>query len=155
MIRPATADDAPAVRTIWNTLIRETTVTFNSIGKTEAEVAAFLENGPVFVADIGGVCGYASFGPFRAGVGYQRIAEHSIVLTDDARGKGLGRGLMNAIAEQAESQGINSLIAGVSGENTAGQAFHAHLGFNQVGYIPEAGYKFGRYIDLVLMQKRL
>lgn len=155
MIRKAVRSDAADVQVIWNALIKETTVTFNSVAKTEDEVAAFIADKPVFVADQDGVVGFASYGPFRSGIGYARIAEHSIVLIQSAQGFGLGRGLMDAVSAHAKSHGIHSLIAGVSGENTAGQAFHAHLGFQEVGRIAEAGFKFDRYIDLVLMQKRL
>ena len=155
MIRPATPADAAAIQTIWNDLIRTTTVTFNSGQKTKAEVAELLKDRPVFVADTEQVVGYATYGPFRGGVGYQHIAEHSIVLRQDAQGQGLGRKLVDAIESHAKASDINSLIAGVSGENEAGIAFHSHLGFREVGRIPNAGFKFNRWITLVLMQKHL
>lgn len=155
MIRPATVDDAPAIRAIWNDLIRNTTVTFNSVQKAEPEVADFLACNPVFVADVDGVAGYASYGAFRGGIGYARIAEHSIVLTAKARRQGFGRALMDQIAAHAKARNINSLIAAISAENTGGQAFHARLGFVEVGRIPQAGFKFDRWITLVLMQKHL
>ena len=155
MIRRATLGDAPAIRTIWNDLIRNTTVTFNSVEKSQTEVAKFLKDRPIFVADTGKVVGYATFGAFRGGVGYQHIAEHSIVLTQDAQGQGLGRKLMTALYAEAKENDISSLIAGISGENTAGRAFHTQLGFEEVGHIPNAGRKFDRWISLVFMQKHL
>lgn len=155
MIRTATIDDAPAIRKIWNDLICNTTVTFNSVEKTLEEVTAFLHDHPVFVADTGQVVGYASYGPFRGGVGYQHIAEHSIVLDQSARGQGLGRQLMSQIGTHAKESKIKSLIAGVSGENAEAQAFHRQLDFVEVGRIPHAGFKFDRWIALVLMQKHL
>lgn len=155
MIRPATPQDAKAIQTIWNDLIRNTTVTFNNVEKSLDEVKDMLQNRPVFVADTGRVVGYASYGPFRNGVGYQHIAEHSIVLTQDGRGQGNGRNLMDAVSSHAKANDIKSLIAGISGENQTAQAFHSHLGFTEVGRIPQAGFKFDRWLDLVLMQKHL
>jgi len=155
MIRKATRADGPAIKAIWNNLINSTTVTFNPVAKTDADIATYLQDHPVFVADVDGVVGYASYGPFRSGAGYARTAEHSIVLTQAAQGHGHGRALMATVMQAASAEGITSLIAGISAENAQGVAFHHHLGFVQVGLIPGAGYKFGRAIDLVLMQKQL
>lgn len=157
MIRTATLGDVAAIRDIWNTLITDTTVTFNPVPRSNEQVAAFISDGPcpVFVAQTDRVVGYATYGPFRAGAGYQHIAEHSIVLTRQAQGLGLGRRLLGAVITQAKENQINSLIAGISGENNQGLAFHKHMGFAQVGCIAQAGYKFDRWIDLVFMQKHL
>jgi len=155
MIRRATSSDVSAVRDIWNALITDTTVTFNNVPKTEAEVSSRIAKAPVFVAETDRVVGFASYGSFRSGVGYDRIAEHSITLTQAGKGQGLGRALMNAIMNHAKANGITSLIAGVSAENEHGLAFHAHLGFVKVGQVARAGFKFGREIDLILMQKHL
>jgi len=155
MIRRAIYDDTQAIRTIWNDLIQNTTVTFNSIPKTDAEVSQYIADHPVFVAQTDRILGYASYGAFRSGIGYARIAEHSIVLSEAGQGHGFGRELLNAVIAQAKSAGVTSLIAGVSGENQSGQDFHAHMGFESVGRVAKAGFKFGREIDLVLMQKHL
>ena len=69
--------------------------------------------------------------------------------------KGLGRALMQAIEDHARAAGAHQMIAGVSGGNPEGQAFHASVGFRHIATVPEAGFKFGRFIDLVLMQKFL
>jgi phosphinothricin acetyltransferase len=81
--------------------------------------------------------------------------EHSVHLTEAARGKGLGRALMAVLEDHARQGGAHLMIAGISGENPGAQAFHAALGYAHVARIPEAGWKWGRYIDLVLMQKIL
>lgn len=81
--------------------------------------------------------------------------EHSIHLEPLARGQGLGRALMQAIETHALARGTHSMIAGVSGENATGIAFHAALGYRTVATLPESGFKFGRWLDLVLMQKFL
>ena len=158
IIRTARAGDAEALTEILNALITGTTVTFTTELKTvEGVQADIARRGAAFkVAEIDGVArGLASYFPFRSGPGYARTQEHSIVLHPDAWGRGAGRALMAALEGEARAEGIHSLMAGVSGENPAGRAFHAAIGFVEVGVLPEVGFKFGRWLDLVLMQKKL
>ena len=103
----------------------------------------------------GRLLGFASAGPFRAGPGYTHTLEHSIILAEDAAGKGLGHALMARLEAEASTAGAHSLIAGISAENPRAVAFHARLGFREVGRLPEVGFKFGRWMGLVLMQKML
>ncbi|WP_239113238.1 GNAT family N-acetyltransferase [Shimia biformata] len=157
-IRTATPGDAAAINDIWNREIREAVSTFNSQPKTVDEVAALIAaRGPAFLvaeAD-GNAIGFAYYGQFRGGVGYAHTMEHTVYLGDAARGRGAGRALMSALEQVARRDDVHSLIAGVAGENTAGIAFHARLGFAEVARLPEVGRKFGRWMDLVLMQKIL
>jgi L-amino acid N-acyltransferase len=81
--------------------------------------------------------------------------EHSILLAPAARGMGAGRGLMTVLLAHARAAGAHQMIAGVSAENPDGVAFHAALGLVEIARVPEAGAKFGRFIDPVLMQKFL
>ncbi|WP_421701173.1 GNAT family N-acetyltransferase [Aliiroseovarius sp.] len=157
MIRTATPDDAPGIQTLWNLAIRDTLITFNSVEKTLDEVqAAITDHDAFLVAEDGGqILGYAAFGPFRAGIGYVPTKEHSIMLAPNARGRGVGRALMTRLEDTARTQGVHSLIAGVSGSNPGAEEFHAALGFNKVAVVPEVGFKFDRWHDLVLMQKFL
>lgn len=158
IVRTARPDDAAALTDILNTLIAGTTVTFTSEVKTvDTVLADIAKHGTAYkVVEIdGAVRGLAAYFPFRHGPGYARTQEHSIVLHPDSWGRGAGRALMAALEDEARAEGVHSLIAGVSGENPAGRAFHAALGFVQVGVLPEVGFKFDRWIDLVLMQKML
>ncbi len=156
MIRRATSEDLPVILALWNEVIRDTTITFTSAPKTEDQIAKVLADQPVFVPEIDGACvGFGTYGPFRSGDGYARTMEHAIYLSDAARGHGLGRMLLGALEDSARADGAHSLIGGISGENEGGLAFHAAMGFVEVGRVREAGHKFGRYLDLVLMQKRL
>lgn len=156
MIVRARPTDVPAILSLWNEVIAQTTITFTSAPKTRDDIAALIERQPVFVARDGAqVLGFATYSQFRGGDGYRLTQEHAIYLTAAARGKGLGRGLWDAVEDHARGAGAHSLIAGISGENAGGIAFHAAMGFDHVGRIPEVGHKFGRYLDLVLMQKRL
>ena len=160
LIRPATAADAGAIAALWNPYIRDTTVTFNAAEKSEAEVAALIadraaQGHATFVALDHGLLGFASYAQFRAGVGYATCMEHSILLAPDARGRGVGPSLLSAVCDHARGAGAHQMIAGVTAENAAGLTFHARQGFVEIARVSEAGRKFGRFIDLVLMQKFL
>ena len=156
-IRGLNKGDLPQVAAIWNPLIRETTVTFTSVEKTEGALAEWLAApSPRLAAVAGGrLLGFAAADQFRGGPGYARILEHTIYLAPEARGQGAGRALMAALEDAARARGIGSLIGGMSGENAPALAFHAALGFAEVARIPRAGWKFDRWLDLVLAQKLL
>lgn len=160
LIRRATGEDAGKIAEIWNPYIRDTAVTFNPVEKSVADVAAMIADRDdlghaTFVAVTAGVIGFASYAQFRGGAGYATCMEHSILLAPAARGLGAGRGLMTALCAHARAAGAHQMIAGVSAENPDGVAFHAAIGFAEIARVREAGSKFGRFIDLVLMQKFL
>ena len=162
MIRPAQESDAGAIAAILNHWILNTAVTFNPVPKTEAEVRemiaakAAVGHGFFVACDAAGrVIGQASYGQFRGGVGYATCMEHSINLVADYRGRGTGRALLQAVEDHARHGGAHQMIAGVSGENPDGRAFHERMGYRVLAVVPEAGFKFGRFMDLVLMQKFL
>lgn len=161
MIRPATADDAPALAALWNPWITGTAVTFNPTPKTADDLAAMIAArraaGHEFLLaqDEGRLLGFATYAQFRSGAGYARSMEHTVILAPEARGRGTGRALMLALEDHARAAGAHQMIAGVSGENPEGRAFHDRLGYRLVATVPQAGYKFGRFMDLWLMQKFL
>lgn len=162
MIRPAQPEDAPALVALLNHWILNTAVTFNPVPKTEAEVRAMIaakaQSGHGFFVTTdatGRLIGQASYGQFRDGAGYRTCMEHSISLLPDAMGRGTGRALLAAVEGHARQAGAHQMIAGVSAENPDGRAFHARLGYRVIATVPQAGFKFDRYIDLVLMQKFL
>lgn len=161
MIRDATAADAPGIAAIWNPVIRDTAITFNSAEKTDADIAAMIRDrqhaGHAFLVaeEAGTITGFATYAQFRGGVGYARTMEHTILLAPQAQGQGTGRALMSALERHARDAGAISLFAGVSAENPAGRAFHARIGFTEVAILQRVGFKFGRAMDLVLMQKFL
>ena len=103
----------------------------------------------------GTVVGVGHYGQFRSDPGYARTMEHTVMLARDARGRGLGRDLMAAIESHARHGGARQMFAGVSGENPAGREFHLALGYRLVATLPEVGWKFGRWMDLWLLAKRL
>jgi phosphinothricin acetyltransferase len=157
IVRPARAADSAAITALWNDVIDNTAITFTTAHKTPESISADIAaRGACFqVAEADRFLGFATCFPFRSGPGYRFTMEHSVMLVPDARGHGVGRALMVALEEAARGQGAHSLFAGVSGENPEGVAFHARIGFAEVARLPEVGHKFGRWMDLVLMQKFL
>ncbi len=154
-IRPAIPEDAPQIAAIWNHAIRHTTITFNPVEKPVAEVAELCARQALVWEEEGRVLGFTRYFQFRGGEGYRHTAEHTILLHDDGRGRGGGRALMAATCDAARAADYHSLFAGCSAENAGAVAFHAACGFRTVATLPEVGFKFGRWIDLVLMQKML
>lgn len=157
-VRQARSGDAAAICGIWNPVIRDSLITFTTDAKTEAGIVADIAaRGPAFlVAEAeGAVVGFATYFPFRSGPGYARTVEHSIQLDPAARAQGTGRALMRRLEQVAAGAGVHLMIAAISGANPGAVAFHAHIGFVEVARLPEVGFKAGRWLDLILMQKFL
>ncbi|WP_068304894.1 GNAT family N-acetyltransferase [Pararhodobacter sp. CCB-MM2] len=157
MIRAGRAGDAPAIAAFWNPLIRDTVVTFSPLERSEDDIIAMIDGRETFlVAEEGGdVLGFATYSQFRGGPGYAFAQEHTIILSPAARGRGVGRALLQALEQAARDKGHHVMIAGISGGNPEGLAFHAALGYAEVARMPELGRKFGQWHDLVFMQKLL
>lgn len=156
MIRPACPEDAEAIAAIWNRIIRDTAATFTTEEKDPSAIADAMGTQPFWVAEENrATLGFATYSQFRGGPGYARTMEHSVHVAQGSEGRGIGRALMAVLEDHARAQGIHSLIAGISGENSAGIAFHAALGYANTARLPQVGWKFGRWHDLVLMQKFL
>lgn len=156
-IRAAIAQDAPSIAAIWNAMIRDTLFTFTTDEKTVAAMEAMIAQRPgaCWVAETDGILGFVTYAQFRTGPGYATSVEHSIVLTDAARGQGAGRALMQRALESAADQGLHVMVAGISAANPGGVAFHTALGFEHVGRMPQIARKQGQWLDLILMQKVL
>jgi L-amino acid N-acyltransferase YncA len=155
-IRPACRQDADAIAAIWNPVITNSLATFNSQPKSVKDIEAMLDEKhasgyPFLVFEQGAVQGFATYGQFRGGVGYAKTLEHTIILAPQAQGQGAGRALMGGLCDHARAAGANSMWAGNSAVNLGGIAFHSAVGFEHVAKLPKVGYKFGQWLDLILM----
>lgn len=162
MIRDARTDDAAGIAAIWNPIIRDTEITFWPTERSVEEIAAIITArqaaGHAFlVAEdaVGTILGFSTYSQFRNGGGYARSFEHSINLGPDARGKGLGAALLAAVESHARAAGGRLLIGGITASNQGSLMFHQRNGYAEWGRIPAAGWKFGKFHDLVLMGKDL
>ena len=156
-VRGPKVSDAAHLAAIHNPLIRETSITFSNAERSEADYLKAFDELPCFlVGEVDGqVAGFISYDQFRKGPGYARTVEHTIIVSGDVRGRGVGRALILAAEAQARAEGRGSLIAGISSENPQGVAFHGSVGFEEVARLPRVGFKFGRWMDLIVMQKWL
>ncbi len=161
-IRPSTDADLPAITAIYAHHVLHGTGTFETTPPTESELAArradVLAKGlPWLVAEEGGqILGYAYCQWFKPRPAYRFSAEDSIYLHPDAAGKGLGKALLAELAKEAEALGIRKLIAVIGDSNNAGSVgVHRTLGFTSVGILKSCGWKFGKWLDIVLMEKTL
>ncbi len=156
--RQARMGDVPAICDITNAAIRDTLATFTTTERGEAEVAADIAlrwAAYQVVLLEGQVVGFATYDAFRNGPGYAHTKELSIHLAGNARRQGIGRALMARLEDVAVHAGVRVLVAGISGANPEAQVFHAACGFEEVGRMPQVGFKSGQWLDLVLMQKVL
>lgn len=157
-IRLATSKDLPAILEIVNYSILHTTANYNYEPQTlDVQQKWFddkLANGfPVIVAEQNGVvCGFGAFGTFREKIGYQFTVEHSVYVTEDKIGTGIGRLLLEALIEIARRDGYHTMIGGIDASNQSSIDFHKKFGFTECGIIKEAGFKFGKWLDLLFMQ---
>ena len=107
------------------------------------------------VRDAQEVIAFGSFGDFRAWPGYRFTVEHTLHVRADSRGRGIGTQLLRALMERASTLGKRVMIAGVDADNAASIRLHERLGFTRAGRLPEVGYKFERWLDLVFLQRAL
>jgi phosphinothricin acetyltransferase len=162
IIRAAAASDMDAIATIYAHHVNHGTATFeveapdsNEIGRRWSEVTA--KGLPWLVADDGSeVVGYAYSGPYRSRLAYRHTAEDSIYVRADRLGTGLGRLLMPALIDATKACGMRQMIAviGDSG-NQASIHLHRRFGFQDAGLLKDVGFKFGRWLDTVFLQRSL
>ena len=162
IIRPATQADAEALAAIYGHAVLHGLGTFEeeppSAADMEGRRRSITERGlPYVVAEAAGhVLGFAYAGPFRSRAAYRYTLEDSVYVAPDAVGKGVGKALLVAVIAACEALGVRQLIAvvGDSG-NAASLALHRSLGFEQTGIGRSVGFKHGRWVDIVQLQKPL
>ncbi len=159
VLRDTVAADLAAITAIYADEVLHGTATFELIPPDAAEMATRLAGVqalglPWLSAEIdGAVVGYAYLSPFRMRPAYRYCAELSVYIAPEARGRGIGRALMTALIERARSLGLRHLIGAIGDSANAGSiALHQTMGFREAGVWRETGWKFERWIDVVLMQ---
>ncbi len=162
ILRDAVVEDVPGILAIYNEVIATSTAIYidDPVSLTDRHAwfaARQADAYPVLVATEGAdVLGYASFGTFRGPwSGYRHSVEHSVHIRNDQRGKGLGGLLMPPLIARAEAMGKHVMIGAIDADNAGSIRFHARFGFEISGHMKEVGFKFGRWLDLVWMQRKL
>ncbi len=162
VIRPATAADLPAITAIYCEAVSHGTASFEIDPPDEAEMGrrmqALADGGfPYLVAEHdGAVIGFGYAGPYRARVAYRHTVEDAVYLADDARGQGVGGALLGHLIEEAAGRGFRQMVAVVGdSDNAASIRLHKAAGFDITGTLKDVGYKHGRWLDTVIMQRAL
>lgn len=154
MIRNATFEDCQAISNIFNEALVHTSSVYAYVPETLADRQAWFEEKinagyPVLVDEQQGqVIGFATYGPFRSRPAYRYTAEHSVYVDSSWRKQGIGEQLLLAIIETAKAHDIKTLVGGIDSANTDSRRFHEKHGFVHQGTIPNAGYKFGSWLNL-------
>jgi len=161
-IRPSLESDLPAITAIYGHHVLHGTGTFETTPPTESEMTArradVLAKGLPYlvIEEAGRVLGYAYCQWFKPRPAYRFSAEDSIYMHPDAAGKGLGKALLTELVKQAEAAGVRKLIAVIGDSaNASSVGVHEALGFEPVGTIRNCGWKFERWLDIVLMDKAI
>jgi L-amino acid N-acyltransferase YncA len=159
-LRLATLDDAEPIRVIYNLEVTTSTATFDLVPRSLEDQRAWQAERSgaraVVVAELEGeVCGFASLSPWRDRPAYATTVEDSVYVHRSHQGKGVGRALLDELVRTATAHGFHACMARIVGGHEASIALHARCGFEVVGTEREVGRKFGRWLDVVLMERLL
>lgn len=161
LVRLANLDDAEAIRAIYNREVVGSTVTFDLVPRTIEEQRDWLQahsgaHPAVVVAGEGNaVVGFGALSSYRSRPAYSTTVEDSVYVRHDHRGQGVGRLVLDELVRLSVVHGFHSMMARVVGGHEASIALHAGCGFELVGIEREVGRKFGRWLDVALMQRLL
>ena len=161
--RLAVLDDADAIRRIYNHEVETSTVTFDLVPRSLADQRRWLTERSgahaVLVAEAGDaertIVGFASLSPWRDRPAYRTSVEDSVYVRSDHRGEGVGLVLLTALLRVAAEHGFHTVFGRIVGGHAASIALHEACGFRTVGVEKEVGRKFGRWLDVVVMQRML
>lgn len=158
-VRDALLTDVPVITEIYRESVLNGIGTYELEAPAETEMTARFtvitdQNYPYLIAEDekGAILGYAYASPFRTRPAYRYLAEDSIYVSTDARGMGVGAILLDALISRTAELGIRQMIAVIGGANPASVALHEKAGFKHTGRMPATGFKFGKWVDTVLMQ---
>lgn len=158
--RLAKITDAPAIRAIYEPIVRDTAISFEyevpTLEEMEARMRKVLDFRPWLVYETGGeVLGYAYGSTFRERRAYDWGVEVSIYVRPDAHGRGIGRTLYATLFDVLRAQNYCQAIAGATMPNEGSERLHRSMGFSEIARFPNIGYKFGRWHDVVFWSLRL
>jgi L-amino acid N-acyltransferase len=161
-VRPATPADLPGILDIYNEAVLNTTASYDYEPRTLEHRTQWFEerqrdNYPVLVAveKDGSVVGWSALNPFHARIGYRFTSENSVYVAANRRGQGIGRALLGPLLEAGRARGLHAILAVIDADNEASLRLHAEFGFEKVGHFKQTGFKFGRWRDVVYMEKLL
>lgn len=160
-IRPASPADLPAITEIYAESVINGVASYEldppDLAEMERRMDAIVTGGYPYLAACEGekLLGYAYAGPFRTRPAYRWLVENSVYLAPDARGKGVGRRLLADLIGECERHGFRQMVAVIGGASPASIALHAALGFAEAGRLTGTGFKHGRWLDTVFMQRSL
>ncbi len=157
-IRPVKLDDLDAITDIYNEAILTTDATFDTEPKTNTEQRVWVANhgpkNPILVAELDGdVVGWASLSQWSDRCAYSDTAEISLYVKEEFRSQGIGKRLLEEIIQEGEKVGLHTVIARVAEGNTQSVHLHEGVGFEHIGLMREVGRKFGKLLNVHLMQK--
>jgi phosphinothricin acetyltransferase len=157
-VRPAAREDLPAIMGIYNWAVNQTFATIDSepLSKEEAETwydDQARRNALVVAEDDTGVIGWARLFPWRQR-GFD-IVEDLVYVDPTQQGRGIGKELLGRLVDEARELGYRTIVASVATDNAAGLRLHTKLGFEVVGTLRDAAYKFDRWMDITLVQRSL
>jgi L-amino acid N-acyltransferase len=157
-IRKAVPLDVPAITEIYNEAILTTTATFDIKPKTVASQRNWFKDhgkrNPVLVAVVDGkVVGWVSLSEYSARCAYADTVELSLYIKEVFRNQGVGKRLMTAVLAEGQKAGLHSIISRIAGGNDISIHLHKQFGFQDVGVMKEVGNKFGKLLDVYIMQK--
>jgi L-amino acid N-acyltransferase len=156
LVRAAVPTDLPGILAIYNDVIANSTAVYALAPVTAWFEGRRAQGYPVLVAAAGPeVVGFSSFGDWRAWPGYRFTVEHSVYVAADRQRHGIGPRLTEALFPIAAGLDKHVMLGGIDAANAASIEFHQRLGFTQVAHFHEVGHKFGRWLDLVFMQRML
>jgi len=160
-VRLATLEDAEAIRAIYNREVTGSTVTFDLVPRSLADQQEWLvahagaHPAVVVEAEDGSVAGFGSLSSYRSRPAYSTTVEDSVYVHHDHRGAGVGKLVLSELVRLAEVHGFHAVMARIVGGHEASIALHRGCGFELVGIEREVGRKFGKWLDVALMQKLL
>jgi L-amino acid N-acyltransferase len=159
-LRSARLEDAEAIREIYNLEVTTSTVTFDLVPRSLEEQEAWLTqrsgaHAVLVAVDDGELVGFGSLSPWRDRPAYRTTVEDSVYVRRDAHGRGVGRAVLAGLVDVAIAHGFHACMARIVGGHEASIALHRSCGFEIVGTEREVGRKFGRWLDVVLMERLL